>query len=86
MGTALWWIGNAVVALVALPLVLVKSVRVIRSLAVVRGAAVDIATSSETISSTTAPVVASVARIADRCRELRALTTSPVPVGGRTVR
>lgn len=84
MATALWWIGNAVLAFVALPVLLVRAVRIIRSLAVVNGAVVGIAASSETIASTVPPVIASVGRIADRCRDLRDATTSPVGVRAGT--
>lgn len=86
MGTLLWWIANAALAFVALPVVLVKSVRIIRSLAIVKAAALDIAGSSEAISSTVVPVMASVDRIARGCRELRYATTAPVAAGARTAR
>lgn len=84
MGTALWWIGNAVLAFVALPVLLVKCVRIIRSLAVIKNAALDIAASSETISSTVPPVIATVGRIADACHRLSDVTADPVGVGPRT--
>ena len=79
MGTTLWWVANAVLACVALPIVLVKAVRVIRSLAVVKAAALDIAASSEAIASTVPPVMASVRRISVACRDLRDATASPAP-------
>lgn len=81
MGTLLWWVGNAVLAFVALPLVLAKSLRIIRSLGIVKAAALDIAASAETISSTAVPVMASVDRIARGCRQLRDMTTAPVAAG-----
>lgn len=78
MGTVLWWVGNAVLAFVALPLVVATSFRIIRSLGIVKAAALDIAASAEAISSTAVPVMASVDRIARGCRELRDIASAPV--------
>ena len=72
MGTALWWAGNAVLAFVALPAVLVASARIIGSLRVVKSAAFDIANSAEAISSSVPAAMAEVARVADACGELEA--------------
>ena len=63
MGTALWWAGNAVLAFVAIPAVLVASARTIRSLRVVKAAALDIAVSAEAISSSVPVAVDEVAAV-----------------------
>ena len=68
--TALWWLGNALLAFVALPLVLAEAVRVIRSLAVVTDAARDIAGSVQSVAGAVPGVVTTVTGIASGCRRL----------------
>ena len=71
----LWWVGNAVLAFVALPLVLSEAFRIIRSLQVVTAAAGDIATSVQSVAGSVPAVATTVSGIASGCGDLeRALT------------
>ena len=73
---SLWWVGNALLAFVALPLVLAEARRIIRSLNVVSGAARDIATSVKSVSGSVPAVVTTVSGIASGCRRLESSLTS----------
>ena len=66
----LWWVGNALLAFVALPLVLREAFRIIRSLTVVTGAARDIASSVGSVSDAVPGVVRTVAGVAAGCARL----------------
>lgn len=66
----LWWLGNAVLAFVALPIVLVEAFRIIRSLTGVKGAARDIASSVQSVGGSVPPVMSTLAAIAGRCQQL----------------
>jgi hypothetical protein len=66
----LWWVGNALLALVALPIVLIEAFKIIRSLAIVTGAARDIATSVQSVASTVPAVATTVSGIAVGCADL----------------
>ena len=70
MGTALWWIGNAVVALVVLPLVAFLALRIIRALAVTYRAAADIRASLAEVAGGIPPAVGALASVATRCERL----------------
>ena len=72
----LWWVGNALLALVALPLVLAEAIRIIRSLGVVTGAARDIAASVQSVSKEVPGVMTAVSGIASGCRELETAATA----------
>lgn len=65
-----WWVGNAVLAFVALPIVLLEASRIIRSLAAVKSAARDIAGSVQSVGGSVPPVMATVGGIAGRCEQL----------------
>lgn len=65
----LWWVGNALLAL-ALPIVLIEAFRIIRSLAVVTGAARDIAGSVQRVADAAPPTMDALAGIARRCHDL----------------
>jgi hypothetical protein len=66
----LWWLGNALLALVALPLVVMEAARIIRSLAAVKAAARDIAGSVQSVGGSVPPVMATLGGIAGRCEQL----------------
>ena len=66
----LWWVGNALLVLVALPLVLAEAFRIIRSLNVVTASARDIAGSVRSVSSSVPTVMTTVSGIASGCRDL----------------
>jgi hypothetical protein len=66
----LWWVGNALLALVALPIVLIEAFRIIRSLNVVTGAARDIASSVQSVARTVPAVATTVSGIASGCGAL----------------
>jgi hypothetical protein len=66
----LWWVGNAVLAFVALPVVMMAALRIIRSLVAVKAATRDIAVSVRSVGGSVAPVMASVGGIAGRCEQL----------------
>ena len=66
----LWWVGNALLAFVALPIVLMEAFRIIRSLAAVRAAARDIAGSVESVGASVPPVMATLGGIVGRCQQL----------------
>ena len=68
----LWWVGNALLLFVALPLVLAEAARIIRSLNVVTGAARDIASSVRSVSGSVPAVMTTVSGIATGCRDLEA--------------
>ena len=72
----LWWVGNAILAFVALPLVLLEAFRIIRSLQAVTAAARDIAGSAGAVSGSVPPVATTLSGIADRCRRLQATVTT----------
>jgi hypothetical protein len=71
----LWQVGNAVLACVALPLVLVEAFRIMRSLKVVTGAARDIATSVQSVARSVPTVATTVTEIASDCGELELALT-----------
>ena len=66
----LWWVGNALLAFVALPIVLMVALRIIRSLAAVKAAARDIAGSVHSVSASVPPVMTTLGGIAGRCEQL----------------
>jgi hypothetical protein len=66
----LWWVGNAFLAFVALPVVLVEALRIIGSLAAVKAAARDIAGSVRSVGGSVPPVMATLGGIAGRCQQL----------------
>ena len=66
----LWWVGNALLAFVALPVVLMEAFRIIRSLAAVKAAARDIAGSVESVGGSVPPVMAPLGGIVGRCQQL----------------
>jgi hypothetical protein len=66
----LWWVGNALLAFVALPVVLVEALRIIRSLAAVKSAAPDIAGSVQSVGASVPPVMTTLGGIAGRCEQL----------------
>jgi hypothetical protein len=66
----LWWAGNALLAFVALPVVLVEASRIIRSLAAVKAAARDIAGSVQSVGGSLPPVMTTLGGIAGRCEQL----------------
>lgn len=66
----LWWVGNALLAFVALPVVVLEASKIIRSLAAVKAAARDIAGSVHSIGGSVPPVMATVGGIAGRCERL----------------
>ena len=66
----LWWVGNALLAFVALPVVLLEASRIIRSLGAVKGAARDIAGSVQSVGASVPPVMTSLGAIAGRCEQL----------------
>ena len=66
----LWWVGNALLAFVALPIVVLEASRIIRSLAAVKVAARDIAGSVQSIGGSVPPVMAAVGGVAGRCEQL----------------
>ena len=70
----LWWVGNALLALVALPIVLVQAFRIIRSLSAVRTAARDIAGSVQSVAGTVPPVMATLGGITSRAEQLSRAT------------
>jgi hypothetical protein len=65
-----WWVGNALLAFVALPIVLVEALRIIRSLAAVKAAARDIAGSVHSVGASVPPVMTTLGGIAGRCEHL----------------
>jgi hypothetical protein len=71
----LWWAGNALLALVALPIVLVEAFRIMRSLNVVIAAARDIATSVQSVAASVPAVATTVSEIASECGELELAVT-----------
>lgn len=66
----LWWVGNALLAFVALPVVVLEASRIIRSLAAVKVAARDIAGSVQSIGGAVPPVMTTIGGIAGRCERL----------------
>ena len=66
----LWWLANAVLALVALPIVLLEAFKIIRSLTAVTTAARDIESSVHAVASAVPPVMTTVSGIAGRCQRL----------------
>jgi hypothetical protein len=66
----LWWVGNALLAFVALPVVVLEASRIIRSLAAVKAAARDIAGSVQSIGGSVPAVMTTVGGIAGRCERL----------------
>jgi hypothetical protein len=72
-----WWVGNAVLACVALPLVLVVAFRIIRSLHAVTTATRAIAGSVRSVSGSVPPVMTSMAGIAAGARRLEATVAPP---------
>ncbi len=65
-----WWVANAVLAFVALPVVLVEALRIIRSLTVVTTAARDIAASAQSVAAAVPTVATTVSAIAAGCGQL----------------
>jgi len=72
----LWWVGNALLALVALPLALVLAFRIIRSLGAVRAAARGIAGSVESVGASVPGVMSTLSTVATQCRQLEAAVSS----------
>ena len=70
MATVLWWVGNAVVAVVVLPAVALLAVRIIKALRVVHGAAVDIRSSLSDVASGIPPAVTALSAVATSCERL----------------
>ena len=66
----LWWVGNALLAVVALPLVLVHAFRIIRSLSAVTVAASDIAGSVDAVAGTVPPVMTTLGAVGAKLRRL----------------
>lgn len=66
----LWWVGNALLAAVALPLVVIEAWRIIRSLAAVTAAARDIASSVQSVGRSVPPVMTALGGIASRAEQL----------------
>jgi len=64
MGAVLWWAGNAVVALVVLPLVALLALRIIKALRVVYTAAVDIRASLSEVAGGIPPAVSALSAVA----------------------
>lgn len=62
----LWWVGNALLAFVALPMVLVEAFRIIRSLSAVTSAARQIAGSVDSVSASVPPVMTTLGGIAGK--------------------
>ena len=66
----LWWVGNAVLGLVAVPIVLLHAFRIIRSLSAVSVAARDIAGSVDAVAGTVPPVMTTLGGIAGKLRRI----------------
>ncbi len=66
----LWWVGNALLAFVALPIVVLEASRIIRSLTAVKAAAREIAGSVRSVGASVPPVMTAVGGIAGRCERL----------------
>lgn len=66
----LWWAANAVLALVALPLVLLEALKIIRSLSAVTNAAAGIEHSVQAVAGSVPPVMAALSGIAGKCERL----------------
>jgi hypothetical protein len=66
----LWWVGNALLAFVALPIVLMVALRIIRSLSAVTAAARDISASVQSVAGSVPPVMTTLDGIAGRLRSL----------------
>jgi hypothetical protein len=66
----LWWVGNAVLAFVALPIVLMVAFRIIGSLSAVTAAARDISASVQSVAGSVPPVMTTLDGIAGRLRSL----------------
>ena len=66
----LWWVGNALLAAVALPLVVIEAWRIIRSLAAVKAATCDIAGSVHSVGRSVPPVMTALGGIAGRAEQL----------------
>ena len=73
----LWWAGNAVLALVALPVVLVVAFRIIRSLGAVTTATRGIAGSVRSIGGSVPPVMTSMAGVVAAARRLETTVAPP---------
>lgn len=72
MAGLLWWIGLAVVVVAVLPAVLWLAARIIRSLAVIEGAARDIRSSLQAVAGGVPPAMAGLGEVASRCERLAA--------------
>lgn len=66
----LWWVGNALLLLVALPIVLLHAFRIIRSLSAVTVAARHIAGSVDTVAGAVPPVMTTLAGVAGKLGRL----------------
>jgi hypothetical protein len=66
----LWWVGNALLAFVALPIVLMVALRIIRSLSAVTAAARDISASVHSVAGSVPPVMTTLDGIAGRLGRL----------------
>jgi hypothetical protein len=66
----LWWVGNALLAAVALPLVVIEAWRIIRSLAAVKAATRDIAGSVQSVAGSVPPVMTALGGIASRAEQM----------------
>ena len=65
-----WWVGNAVLAFVALPIALALALRIIGSLRAVTAAARDIAGSVDAVAASVPPVMTTLSTVAGQCRRL----------------
>jgi hypothetical protein len=68
----LWWVANAVLGLVALPIVLLEAFRIIRSLSAVTAAASGIEQSVQAVAGSVPPVMTTLSGIAGKCERLEA--------------
>ena len=70
MGTVLWWVGNAVVAVVVLPAVAFLALRIIRALQATYAAAVDIRSSLRAVAGGIPPAVTALSAVAALCERV----------------
>lgn len=79
MGTVLWWAGNAIVAVVVLPVVAFLAVRIVKALNVVHAAAVDIRSSLQAVAGGIPPAVTALSAVAAACERASERASEPVP-------
>ena len=70
MGGILWWIGLAAVVVVVFPAVAYLALRIIRSLAVIHGAAESIRSSLADVVSGVPPAMQALDTVASRCEQI----------------